>query len=56
MSIFSPLSSSTTAEILERLGPIQAPTASTLVLFEHTAILVLAPGSLEIALISTVPS
>ena len=56
ISIFSPLSSFTMLEILVLLGPIQAPTGSTFLSFDHTAIFVLLPGSLEIALISTVPS
>ena len=36
--------------------PTQAPTGSTSGLFDHTAIFVLEPASLEILLISTVPS
>ena len=56
ISIFSPLSSLTTAEILDFPGPIQAPTASTFASFENMAIFVLEPASREIDLISTIPS
>ena len=56
MSIFSPLSSDTTALTLEPFTPTHEPTGSTLGFFDNTAILVLEPASLAILLISTVPS
>ena len=56
ISIFSPRNSSTIEFTLTPLRPTQAPTGSTLRSFDHTAIFVLLPASLEILLISTVPS
>ena len=55
-SSFSPLSSFTICLTLLPLDPTQAPLGSTFGSFENTAILVLLPGSLAIALNSTVPS
>ena len=56
ISIFSPLSSFTTAFTRLPFIPTQAPTASTSGLLEYTAILVLEPASRAIFFISTVPS
>ena len=56
ISIFSPPSSSTICLTLSPFTPTHDPTASTLGLFDHTAIFVLEPASLVMLLISTVPS
>ena len=56
ISIFSPRSSSTIAEILIPWLPIQAPTGSTSASLEQTAILVLEPASRETPLTRTTPS
>ena len=56
ISIFSPLNSSLIAVTRVPFIPTHAPTGSTSSLLDHTAILVLEPASLAIALISTVPS
>ena len=56
ISIFSPRSSFTMAFTLAPFTPTHAPTGSTLGSLDLTAILVLEPASLAMALISTVPS
>ena len=56
MSIFSPCSSFTTACTREPRMPTQAPTGSTELSREITAILAREPGSRATALISTMPS
>ena len=56
MSIFSPRSSLTIWRTLAPRAPTQAPTGSTLLSFEATAILVRWPGSRAHARISTTPS
>ena len=56
MSIFSPRSSFTMELTLEPFKPTHAPTGSTLGSLDITAILLLDPASLAMALISTVPS
>ncbi len=55
-SIFSPLSSRTTELTRVPFRPTHAPTGSTLGSLDLTAIFVLEPASLAMALISTVPS
>ena len=56
MSIFSPRSSLTTMRTRAPRAPTHAPTGSTLLSFDHTAIFVRWPGSRAHALISTTPS
>ena len=56
MSTFSPRSSLTTMRTREPRAPTHAPTGSTLLSFDATAIFVRWPGSRAIALSSTTPS
>ena len=56
ISIFSPLNSFTMAFTLAPFIPTHAPTGSTSGSFDHTAIFVRLPASLEIDFISTIPS
>ena len=56
MSIFSPLSSSTTAATRLPLGPTQAPMGSTFSSWDQTAILVRLPASRAMDWMITVPS